>query len=101
MFKLEFDVPPGYDVRRVRGCEVGTPGGAAAQVDSHHIEGEKKDRLAVNLARKAMGRVGLFFQLQKDLQEPKLLAPTDQAADIALPVPQVARKPSNGPRASW
>ena len=90
VFKLEFDVPPGYDVRRVRGCEVGAPGGAAAQVDSHHIEGEKKSRLVVNLSRKAIGRVGLFFQLQKDLQEPKLLAPTDQAADIALPVPQVA-----------
>ncbi len=43
----------------------------------------------VNLARKALGRVALAVQLQKDLQEPNLLAPTGKAADIPLPVPQI------------
>jgi hypothetical protein len=93
IFKLEFDVPAGFDVRQVRGCEVAqgaaTSRAAAVQVDSHHVEGEKKDRLVVNLARKAMGRVALALQLQKDLQEPNLLSPTAHAADIPLPVPQV------------
>ena len=68
----------------------GAPAPSPSQVDSHHVEGEKKNRLVVNLSRKAIGRVGLCFQLQKDLQEPKLLTPNDQAADIPLPVPQVA-----------
>ncbi len=62
----------------------------AVQVDSHHLEGKNKDRLVVNLSHKAMGRVALAVELQKDLQEPKLLSPTDTAADIPLPVPQVA-----------
>jgi hypothetical protein len=94
IFKLELDVPPGYEVRQVRGCEVphADPShrASAVQVDSHHIEGEKKNRLVVNLAHKALGRVALAVQLQKDLQEPNLLTPTGKAADIPLPVPQVA-----------
>ncbi len=63
---------------------------AAVQVDSHHLEGEKKNRLVVNLARKALGRVALAVQLQKDLQEANLLTPTGKASDIPLPIPQVA-----------
>jgi hypothetical protein len=93
IFKLEIDVPPGLALRHVHGCEL--PGdaahaAAAAQVDSYHLEGKNKDHLVVNLSHKAMGRVALSVQLQKDLQEPKLLAPADTAADIPLPVPQVA-----------
>ncbi len=37
-----------------------------------------------------MGRVALDIELQKDLQEQKLLTPTDTPADIPLTVPQVA-----------
>ena len=44
----------------------------------------------VNLARKALGQVGLAVQLQKDLQEANLLTPTGKASDIPLPIPQVA-----------
>jgi hypothetical protein len=93
IFKLELDVPTGYAVRQVRGCDVASrdPGrrAVAAQVDSHHLEGEKKNRLVVNLSRKALGRVALAVQLQKDLQEANLLLPTGKAADLLLPVPQV------------
>ena len=94
VFKLELDVPPDFHVRQVHGCEL--PGGnpaqqaAAVQVDSHRLEGEKKNRLVVNLAHKAIGRVALAVQLQKDLQEANLLTPTGKASDIPLPIPQVA-----------
>jgi hypothetical protein len=105
VFKLELDVPPGFDVRQVRGRSIpagsgqgpGGPGTAAAEVDSHHLEGEKKNRLVVNLARKATGRVALAVQLQKDLQEPNLLAP-GKTAEIPLPVPQIV--PSTVERAT-
>jgi hypothetical protein len=93
IFRLELVVPPGFALRHVRGCDL--PGdaahaAAAAQVDSHRLEGKDKDRLVVNLSHKALGRVALAVQLQKDLQEPALLTPTAKAADIPLPVPQVA-----------
>jgi hypothetical protein len=88
VFRLEMDLPAGFEVRQVRGREV--PGVQAAQVDTHHLEGEAKTRLVVNLARKAMGRVGLVVELHKDLQEADLLAPTGKAAEIPLPIPQVA-----------
>jgi hypothetical protein len=88
VFRLELDVPAGFDVKRVRGANVG--GATPAQVDTHYLEGEKKSRLVVNLSRKAMGRVALGVQLQKDLRLPELLSPTGKAARIAVPLPLVA-----------
>jgi hypothetical protein len=87
VFRLDLDVPEGYDVRAVRGAAVG--GAAAAQVDQHHLEGDKKTHLVVNLTRKALGRVGLEVQLHKLLREPDLLAPTGKAAAIPLVIPRV------------
>jgi hypothetical protein len=93
VFRLELDRPEGFEVRQVRGREI--PGAAgttqsvvAVIVQSHHLEGEKQDRLVVNLARKATGRVALAIEFQKDLAEPKLLVPSGQA-DIPLGLPQV------------
>jgi len=88
VFRLELDVPEGFDVRSVRGAAAG--GAAAAQVDAHHLEGEKKTRLIVNLARKALGKVALEVGLHKALREPDLLAPTGKAAAIPLVIPRVA-----------
>jgi hypothetical protein len=88
VFRLEFDVPEGYDVRAVRGKQAA--GAEAAQIDSHHLEGEKKTRLIVNLSRKALGKVAVEVQLYKALSEPDLLAPTGKAAAIPLALPRVA-----------
>jgi hypothetical protein len=92
VFRLELDVPAGFDVKRVRGAAVN--GTTPAQVDNHYLEGEKKTRLVVNLSRKALGRVALGVQLQKDLRLPELLTPTGKAAKIALPLPLVAPRTS-------
>ena len=88
VFRLELDIPAGYEVRQVRGAALA--GATPVQVDTHHLEGEKKTRLVVNLSRKAIGRVGLAVQLQKDLHQPELLTPTGKAADIALAIPLAA-----------
>ncbi len=99
VFKLELDVPEGFEVRQVKGRAVNcsaAPGApttacAAAEVDSHHLEGDKKSHLVVNLSRKALGRVALAVQLQRDLHEANLLTPTGKSAAIELPVPQVTK----------
>ena len=78
VFRLELDVPAGYDVQRVRGANVA--GATPVAVDSHYLEGAKKTRLVVNLSRKALGRVGLAVQLQKDMHQPELLTPTGKTA---------------------
>ena len=88
VFRFEFDVPKGFEVRSVRGLKVGQA--AAAQVDAHHLEGPDETRLAVDLSRKALGRVALEVRLHKTLAEPDLLEPTGRAADIPLPLPRVA-----------
>ncbi len=88
VFRLELDVPAGFDVRQVRGRAAA--GAAEVLVDSHHLEGKDKTRLVVNLARKAFGRVALAVQLQRDLKEPDLLTPTGKAAQVAIAIPKVA-----------
>jgi hypothetical protein len=98
VFKLELDVPEGFEVRNVAGA-----GGVAAapgmppanyspvEVESHHVEGEKKSHLVVNLSHKALGRAGLRVQLVRDLHDANLVAPTGKASDIDLPVPQPSK----------
>ena len=71
-------VPPGARragrLRRARRSAAQTVAERApVQVDTHHLEGERKTRLVVNLSRKAIGRVALAVQLQKDLTSPSLL----------------------------
>ena len=87
MFRLELEMPAGYQVHRVHGV---TPvrTATAVQVDGYHLEGEKQDRLVVELSHKALGRVGLNIELVKELHEPALLAPTEKAAVIPLAVPR-------------
>jgi hypothetical protein len=103
VFRLELDVPEGFDVRQVRGREVQTsqPGkGAtipAAEIDTHRLEGPKKTHLVVNLARKATSSVGLAIELQKELKEAALLSP-GKPADVPLAIPVVT--PSTVERAT-
>ncbi|MCD4726062.1 MAG: hypothetical protein K8R46_00230, partial [Pirellulales bacterium] len=118
VFRLEWDIPPGFDVRGVRGEPVGKA--KAVQVDSHFIEGDNNNlvptlrvgthsprgsasatedrgnedggatpRLVVNLSRKAIGKVALRVRLQKDLHRPELLTPAAKAARFVLPIPRV------------
>jgi hypothetical protein len=88
VFKLEFELPQGYDVQSVKGIALGDA--RAVGVDNHRVEGENKTHLVVNLASKALGKVGLIVNLRKELHLPELLAPTAKAAEIVFTVPQVA-----------
>jgi hypothetical protein len=97
VFQLVLDRPEGFEVRQVRGRDI--PGdvsqrAAAVAIHSHRFEGPEQNRLVVNLARKAMGRVALAVEFQKDLQEPKLLTPLGPA-DLPLGLPQVPAAATN------
>ena len=88
VFRLELDVPTGYEVRRVEGRQAA--GATAAQVDAYHLEGDDKTRLVVDLARKAFGRVGLDVRLERPLDQFNLTRPGLEAARIPVAVPQPA-----------
>ncbi len=45
--------------------------------------------LTVNLARKAIGKVGLFVELERRLDDPNLLSPTGNDTEMKLPLPRV------------
>jgi hypothetical protein len=87
VFQVELNVPEGYELREVRGQKVGDS--EAAVVDSHRLEGEKKDRLIVSFPRKALGKVGLWVRLEKRLSDPNLAQPTGKSSQYELPLPRV------------
>ncbi len=99
VFKLEIDVPEGFELRGVTAAPgsivpkswTANAAQAAADIDSYHLEGEKKNHLVVNLARKALGHLGLHVQLQRDLHEANLRTPTGKPAEIDLPLPQATK----------
>jgi len=86
VFQLEFELPQGFDVRQVRGRE--SPGIAAAQIEGYKTAGDLKTRLIVNLARKTTGRVGLWCQLNRRLDEPNLLTPTGAVVSLQWSIPR-------------
>ena len=101
VFQIELEIPEGYEVRTVQGRDAA--GAAAVAVDSHHVDeveyvpdptmpevkAKKKTKLLVNLARRAIGRVALWVELQKRQEDPNLLQPTGAISVISLPVPRV------------
>lgn len=96
VFRLEFDVPTGYEIRKVAGLAF-----ADAQpvvVDAHHLDGPDKSRLIVNLANKAFGRVALSLSMQRRLTEADLLSPTGRSVNLPLTIPRPA--PATVERAS-
>ena len=95
VFQLELDVPLGFEVRAVRGHAAA--GAEAVVVDTHHVTaGEKSQHVVVNLARKAIGHVGLFVELQRQLEAPNLLSFTGKSS--SGPVAAAARFGDEGSR---
>jgi hypothetical protein len=101
IFQIELEVPEGYEIRTVQGRDVS--GAIAVAVDTHHLEdveyvpdpakpevkAKRKTKLVVNLARRALGRVALWVELQKRQEDANLLAPTGKVSVLSLPVPRV------------
>ena len=87
VFRLDLDIPAGYDVRHVSGQVVS--GAQPVEVDGHYLEGDDKTHLVVNLSRKAFGKVALAVRLHRRLAEPDLLTPTGRAVDLRLEVPRM------------
>jgi hypothetical protein len=102
IFQLELEVPEGYEVRTVQGRE--HAGASATAVDSHHLEdveytpdpaqpdvkAKRRTKLVVTLNRRAIGKVALWVELSKRLDDPNLLQPTGTASNVAVPLPRVA-----------
>ena len=88
VFQLDVVVPRGYEVRQVTGSTVG--GAVPVEVDSHHLAdaGTNGTRVAVNLSRRAAGRVGLAIQLHRPLREASLLTPTGETIELSVPIPR-------------
>ncbi|MEE3370648.1 MAG: hypothetical protein VX346_15015 [Planctomycetota bacterium] len=89
VFQVELEIPAGFEIRQVRGQAIARDVKAVA-VDSHHVTPAADTRLIVNLGSKAQGKVGLFVELQKRLEDPNLVTPTGNATDLSIGLPRVA-----------
>ena len=89
VFQVELEIPAGFEIRQVRGQAIGQDV-TAVVVDSHHVTPAAKTRVIVNLGGKAQGKVGLFVELQKRLEDPNLVTPTGNATDLSIGLPRVA-----------
>ncbi|MBP7935304.1 MAG: hypothetical protein KA354_11710 [Phycisphaerae bacterium] len=89
VFRLEFDVPAGFEVRKVAGRAIADA--QPAQVDTHYADGSEKTHLVVNLASKALGRVALVVRLQRRLTEPDLLSPTGRSVSLPMIIPRASK----------
>jgi hypothetical protein len=88
VFHLDVEVPDEYDILQVRG--IGAAGAQPVVVDSHERGVEDRRLLRVNLARQAIGKVGLALELSRRLTHPELAQPLGRAARIDLALPRVA-----------
>lgn len=93
VFQLAFDIPAGFDIRQVVGSAAA--GVEAVTVDSYHTESPAnlaagKSRLVVELSKKALGKVGLFVELEKRLDDPNLRTPTGSTTTLPLVWPRTA-----------
>ena len=86
VFRFEFDVPAGYEVRKVAGLAIANA--QPVQVDNHYLDGADKSHMVVNLASKALGRVALAVRLQRRLSEADLLTPTGRSVSMPLSIPR-------------
>ncbi|MEZ6087615.1 MAG: hypothetical protein R3C05_06240 [Pirellulaceae bacterium] len=99
IFQLAFDVPTDYEIQSVRGVAAGNA--IAAQYDSHHFSDEQPGRLIVNLSAKAIGDVLLQIRMQRRLDDPNLIEPTDVASELPMAIPRVAQQSVDNVTAKW
>lgn len=82
IFQLDLEIPSGYEIRQVRGFPSAL--GEPVTVDGYHLEGEPATHLVVSLGHKAIGKVALLVELQKNLDDPNLLTPTGKTSELPL-----------------
>ncbi len=89
IFQLMLDVPEEFEVLDVAGRQIGNA--APVEVDTHSIQGEEPNRrLVVNLARRAIGPVGLAVELRKELAEKgDLISYTGKKVDVLVTIPRI------------
>jgi hypothetical protein len=87
VFQLELAVPAGYEVRRVQGRALGDS--PPVNVDTFHLADDGTGRLSINLASKALGRVGLIVTLIRPLDDPNLLSATGESSTLEIPLPTI------------
>jgi len=88
VFQLEYEIPEGYELLQVAGRS-GT-NLEAASIDTYRFTNEAKDRLVVDLQRRAVGNIGTLIQLRKKLIDPNLIAPTGIASSLSIPIPRAS-----------
>lgn len=85
VFQLEFEIPPDFELLQVTGRAADHV--EAARIDNFRVS-ESKDRLVVNLSKRAIGQVGTAIQLRRKIDDPNLVNPTGASSTLSIPIPK-------------
>ncbi|MCX7590900.1 MAG: hypothetical protein N2255_04660, partial [Kiritimatiellae bacterium] len=86
VFQLQLDLPEEFEPRNVKG--VGASGIEPAEVDRFFVDKTAGNRLLINLARKAQGKIGIALEFVRTLNEPDLLSPSGKSVLLNVPIPK-------------
>lgn len=86
VFSTDLKIPEGYDVRSVVGSST-RKGVTPVSVSEYRQDDKDKSVWHIDFSRKAIGQIGLFVEIEKELTDANLLTPTGNSSVIELPFP--------------
>lgn len=89
VFSTNLKIPDGFEVRSITGY-TNSKQVSAAQVNEYRKSETDKSFWSVDFSRKALGKIGLLVQIEKELTDPNLLTPTGETSVLDLPFPQAS-----------
>ena len=89
VFSTDLKIPRGFEVRSITGHS-NSKQVSAAQVNEYRKSDIDESLWSVDFSRKALGKIGLLVEIEKELSDPNLLTPTGETSVIDLPFPQVS-----------
>ena len=89
VFSTDLKIPSGFEVRSITGYS-NSKQVSAAQVNEYRKSDIDESLWSVDFSRKALGKIGLLVEIEKELSDPNLLTPTGETSVIDLPFPQVS-----------
>ncbi len=88
VFQLSLDIPGEFELREIR--PLTQQGLTNIPVDTFYRDPENENRVIVVLGKKAIGKVGLFVSIEKDLDDANLLSPTDVESEFTYAIPKAS-----------
>lgn len=86
VFSTQLKIPAGFEVRSIVGFS-NAKNVTAGSITEYRQDETDKSLWHVDFSRKALGKIGMLIELEKNLGEQNLLTPTGESSTIEMPFP--------------